>query len=82
MAIDFTNNQRGRLGAEMGQVLENDIYKLLIKGELLLDENPKEALKSFYLADSLYQWHSYDFRIASMLNDIFISCLDRGLIPN
>ena len=81
MTIDLTNNQGGELGAEVSQSLENDIYKLLIKGELLLDENPKEALESFYLADSLYRWHGYDFRIECMINDMFFECIDKDLIP-
>jgi hypothetical protein len=81
MGNDFTSNGR-EIGAEIGQVLEKDICKLLNGAESLLKKNYKLGIELFYRANGLYLLKGYDFETECRINDVFLLYIDRGLLPN
>ncbi len=64
--------KKKKLLEELNQVLENDIFKILAKAELLLESDPELGVQLCDTANGLYRWRGYDFKVECRMNDVFL----------
>ena len=82
MEIDFVaSKQRELLRAQIGYVFEKDIFELLNRAELLLEENFSLGKKLLRQADGLYHWQGDDFDIKCRIGYVSFLYDERGLLP-